>query len=295
MIHEYAVDPGILSDYQSCRAFIEAFRERPTRRVGDAPRKWIQEALYALSSLEPVKRKTIKEHLMKLSKSAIVSNRTVQEWDHSGTTSWESYAGAENATHAFSAVLVSEETARYGNVYPFDNIGLDCPDCWSAPSEIHVPRRAKDMVAAILPLLRISRRLLLVDPFFSLVGNRWSRYRPFLSELLAHSGEFNFGRGVATIEIHTSDEYGDMSHQLQAEMRKLAVSVDIKVSHWPKRGMHDRFVLTDVGGVFFGPGLDEDTTRPDALVSVLSHSAYRKELAKVEANPLMSYREPPPL
>ncbi|MEK8020101.1 MAG: hypothetical protein VSS75_024780 [Candidatus Parabeggiatoa sp.] len=52
---------------------------------------------------------------------------------------------------------------------------------------------------------------------------------------------------------------------------------------WPKDEMHNRYILTDIGGVLFGTGLDDDndgeSTSTDD-VTLLDESAYKQHWKK---------------
>jgi len=54
--------------------------------------------------------------------------------------------------------------------------------------------------------------------------------------------------------------------------------------------MHDRFILTDIGGICLGQGLDE--VKYDASAKVLAlaleHKTYKKEYSKVRGTPQSS-------
>ena len=80
-----------------------------------------------------------------------------------------------------------------------------------------------------------------------------------------------------------------MQQELEAKVKPwLPEGMIICCSQWPEKLMHDRFILTDVGGVFFGHGLDEhaDGRLEDVLVSVLDHQSYRKERIKLNGLPV---------
>ncbi|MBT6584238.1 MAG: hypothetical protein HON77_08030 [Gammaproteobacteria bacterium] len=225
----------------------------------------------------------------------MVKNRTVGP--RNAAQGWEAYAVQENSPNAFSGIFVAEPGARYGNVYPFDSLLVDCPECWMSGNQLHVVREAPVMVETAMPLLRISKTIKLVDPYFTFFDfETWDRYRPLLLELFNRSSEYNFGRGNDRLEIHTSDKWGSMAPQLRKFVdSELAAGCSIKVYHWPHSEIHDRFILTDLGGLSFGHGLDEHTfnNAREVLVTVLDRAAYKRELRKtLRAAPPLTYSYP---
>jgi hypothetical protein len=291
MFYEYAIDPEILSDLTNIRTFFESFRNRPSRLISDLPKKWIQDAFCAINKMPhedcpPVMRKTLKENLRKLSMNNLCNNRAVEEWDRN--QGWVDYALTEHQKHPFSAILSSDNEAKE-TVYSFSNLFYSVPAYWDSPTQLHVKRNADEMITAIMPLLRVSKIVLLVDPHFSFTLPSWDRYRAILQKLIELSGEFNYGKGISSIDIHTSDRKGGLQSQLNQKVRPfLPVGITIRCFQWPENQMHDRFILTDVGGVSFGHGLDEhtDNNLDEVLVSVLEYQAFKKEKSKLNGTPV---------
>lgn len=292
MFYEYAVDPAILTNTSNVQAFFESFKNRPYRLISDAPKKWIQDAFLAINHLPhdqcpPVMKKTLKENLKKLSQNSLCSNRSVDNWNR--TKSWLDFATIEHEKHPFSAILGIESVSESVPVYSFSKLFIVAPPCWENVGQQHIKRDATIMVEALLPLLKVSKQLLLVDPHFSLIQPSWERYKPLLKELVQRASEFNFGKGIFKIEIHTSDKRGGVQQELDAKVKSwLPEGMTVCCSQWPENQMHDRFILTDVGGVSFGHGLDEyvEGRLEEVLVSVLDHQSYRTERVKLNGLPI---------
>jgi hypothetical protein len=292
MFYEYAVDPAILSNITNVQAFFESFKNRPYRLISDAPKKWIQHAFLEINLLPhdqcpPVMRKTLKENLKKLSQNSLCSNRSVDNW--SRVKPWLDFAVIEHEKHPFSAILGTESASKSVPFYSFSKLFVEAPPSWEDSGQQHIKREATIIVDKLLPLLKVSKQLLLVDPHFSLILPNWDRYKPLLKELILRANEFNFGKGIFKIEIHTSDIRSGLQQQLEAKVKPwLPEGMIVSCSQWPEKLMHDRFFLTDVGGVFFGHGIDEyaDERLEDVLVSVLNHQTYRNERIKLNGLPV---------
>ncbi|MDB4806906.1 hypothetical protein OAG89_02870 [Pseudomonadales bacterium] len=295
MFYEYALDPDILTDVSRCRTFFESFDGNPSRLISDVPRNWLQDAFNAINQLPheqclPRRKKFLKNELKKLVRHNLIKTR--------GTNSnieqlpWCDFTAQEHKSFPFSGVFGVMEKTSPIDIYSFDDLLFEKPDSWNSLDQLHVERRAQSIVGAMTPLLLVSKTVRLIDPYFSFIRPNWENYEPVLKELAGRLDQYNFGRGIKTLSIHTSDRWGSMPQQLVDETRAwLPEGVTIKVYHWLKDEMHDRFVLTDVGGLQFGHGLSEFSPgKPEqVLVTALDNSSFRRELDKVSGGELSSY------
>ena len=138
-------------------------------------------------------------------------------------------------------------------------------------------RRTADAIAtALAPMLRFAREVKLVDPYFG-APRTYDRWLNTLLRVLEVAHERRrAGEGVS-IEFHTSVEWArDKDPLTDAEAdrvasqmlrtcrdqlpRKLPAGTAVTVVVWSEKDggeqFHNRFVLTDVGGVLIGTGLD---------------------------------------
>jgi hypothetical protein len=295
MHREYAVDPESLKEYSNLRTLFESFVGSHSRLISDCPRNWHREVLNAINQLKdggvgPIKRKGLKIELQKLYSTNVCKNRVVDPW--SRQVSWLRYAEQEHEKVAFDAILSSgtPENAVHP-VYPIDELFFKSPACWYEPNQAHVKRLAPEIIAMAFSMLRVSKKIILVDPYFWFTQPRWDNYRPLLVELFRVIGSLNFNQGVRKLEIHTSDRYAKAEGFLHSHVLPLmpkGIVVQCKI--WPKAEMHDRFILTDVGGVFLGQGLGEFelSAEEEVLVGLLERETFRKELGKLQGEPVES-------
>ena len=81
-----------------------------------------------------------------------------------------------------------------------------------------------------------------------------------------------------------------MQSSLDAQLlRHIPVGLVIDARMWPESMMHDRFVITDVGGLSFGVGLDESegTSVSEVEVSLITDERRRKELTRYSGTPTL--------
>lgn len=285
MLYEYAVDPSLLSDIHNCRTIFDNFRPERGKLIADVPRKWQREAFQAVNGIpatqcRPVMRKTLKKNLERLLKDALCANRHMPYWDRSKQT-WLEHVLASQGCHSYAAVISAYKTQQPVPTYALPELFLNAPDCWNASSQASVARNAKAIVDALMPLFRISREFTLIDMHLY-PGSK--RYRVVIAEILRRTTEFNFGRGANKITLHVSDHRRDMQSSLeQHHFNDMPAGLTLDCFAWPKSIEHDRFALTDLGGVQLGQGFDECLSPDgpnDVLMSLLTSIQRKRLIAK---------------
>lgn len=293
MIFEYAIDPAVLSDVNSCRTVIESFKPELGRLIADAPRRWVREANQAINSIpheqcQPIMKKTIKSGLKKLLDQSLCANRTTGDWDRDGL-SWVEYIANCNREYPFAAVITRDEVNEPVKTYSISNLFLNAPECWNHSLQVNIRRQAQDIANVMMPLLVIAREIHLID--MHIYPNE-AKYRNVLLEIISRCEKYNFGRGVKKLVIHTSDHRQDMQTSLQRNiLPALPEGFELVCHQWPQAIEHDRFVITDVAGLSFGHGLDEGRRgmNEEVMVSLINDNQRRRLISKFSGVPTTSW------
>ena len=154
-----------------------------------------------------------------------------------------------------------------------------CPH-WEAPIGVPIKRKARDMADCVAPMLRCATRILFVDPYFRASRPDFRKpLKKFLQVVAPRALEI-------TAELHTSAYKNAPTWDFFQEECKdklpyiLPDGVHITVYRWRNRvegeTLHNRYILTDVGGVSFNNGLDEGGPGTTDDVSRLSATTYAK-------------------
>jgi hypothetical protein len=192
--------------------------------------------------------------------------------------SWIANAIDEHRRRPFHAIMVLRyDGPRSDDVLEVSAEPPDPEDKKWAPACGPVPRKAKDLIDALAPLLRHARELVLVDPYFDV---RKPRYlEPFLGFLevaqqyrsLSESVEIHVhtsvdgkleGRWGADAEQHEAHRLVDSV--LDAAEGRLVNGTKLHVVIWSMRSrpnssevdLHNRYLLAETGGVSFHHGFD---------------------------------------
>ncbi len=95
----------------------------------------------------------------------------------------------------------------------------------------------------------------------------------------------NNGQAGVILEIHRSDKIlpAHMKHLFDSSIPKLLpAGVTVQVFLHPDAAMHNRFILTNVGGASYNTGLDDNEageSTPMNLVSLLAPNTFAAEWA----------------
>jgi hypothetical protein len=129
---------------------------------------------------------------------------------------------------------------------------------WKSPTTITVPRQAAGMADAVRPLLARCKALVLVDPHFGPENARHRRpFEAFMNSLVSADPRRQF----ACLEYHTGDKATAAFFESESRRqltRLIPAGLTIRLVRWRQAELHNRFILTDLGGFLIGQGLDED-------------------------------------
>lgn len=287
MIFEYAVSPALFSTADRVAMLLLAFGIDQGRLVSDYPKdKWEQFALGSIKrhAVDDFEKRAWQELLISIRKQNGLYRRPDAIW--SDKLSWSENAICEHSRMQFKAIVDQARNAKCPEVVVL-GVDLVSSPLIRLPASIHVPRRADLMVQATKGLIGVSSNVVLVDRNFR-IDNR------FLKVIVEFANSLPTKRGPAITQIKyiTSDAGGLTVEQLQAECERLLApdlpdKISVKFIFKQKGKLHDRFVLTERGGLQFSTGLDEGDG--DVLVTRLSEAAWRQEWAAWERDAYRSF------
>ena len=242
------------------------------------PKKWkkrVWDAFSATPGQSPIKRKRIEDLLSQWEKTYV--RRSGIRWHDQHT--WLENAEQENTRRPFHAILARDNPRKNAQVVLGDDVsGDNPPSLWLHP-EITVPRQAMAMATRLEPMLRCATKIFFIDPYFSASK---PRFRNPLREFLRIICD---GSRTVTLEYHASASYANapswdhFQRKCQNHLPRLIPrGFKLTVRRWENRSggerLHNRYILTDIGGVTFSHGLDEHSGSDD--IFRLSREIYRK-------------------
>ena len=225
------------------------------------------------AGMPDVKMMSLIERLKNAKRGTVADfNRT---YDQTRNPTWIENAIEAHELNPFHAILALDNLAlEY--VRGVDTLGLNDP-VLNNPHSADVPRMADDIATACSLLLRSSREIDLVDPFYFGLQSGASGYREPLASILQDLTAF--GNGQQVIRLHYRHSDASPSEDLVLRhagtwLRNIIPrSLEVHLYAWEEapggEDFHDRFVLTDCGGLQFGAGLAIGPPTEHVLVSIL--------------------------
>lgn len=285
MIYEYALDPILVVNWAigGHGRVVGQFGMDQRRIVSDYPKDWVGEVYGAFykhfgyddSSLEFQNAQPELQSYVQWLSEFTVQRGVKRAAEHT----WLQGAVAEHSRRPFHAIMTTTgdgvECHEVITPEALDNLR---DSRWYLPTITATKKSADDLAAAMEPMLRKEKYIVLVDPYFDASD---VRYQASFSALVrAACGARGGGSGLPELVVMTGIEQKHKSHEgeftreamtrvaddlrvkAQRELPKFlptGMSVSFYCLKHPDAGdpLHNRYVLTDIGGVIAPYGLAE--------------------------------------
>ena len=292
MIHEYALEPGLVAtwvDKPTAALIRQSFGVGRGRLVSRFPKAWAKRVYEELQGATPIERKLVEEILVLLTEKTVTRNQGHFDPERGD---WLDNALVEHEVRPFHAILARANPAPRSGVLTQDDL-YGGHELWSVDHGRCVPRNATCLSKAVAPFLRVSSEIVFVDPHFQ--PDR-KRYRNTLAAYLRETMRSRPGGPPKLIELVAKDGYDKPStewfrQQCQEELPQcVPLGTTITVRRLAERDdgerLHSRYVLSDLGGIAFHTGLDEEEERsgPSEDLTLLSRKQYRDRWSQYKSN-----------
>jgi hypothetical protein len=273
MLHEYALEPALLDNWKDFRYFTEKFCVSRGRMIARYPKRWKRLVYESLSNCGEIERKRIEEGLSRLDDRLLARQC---EWNPQHD--WLTNAEMEHLHRPFHAILARANPNRRDFVLEGDSVDETHP-LWNVGITRVILRTAREMGACVALLLRVSKEIMFIDPYFR---PQEIRHRRLLEAFLSVALETRCGMLLMRIEIHTGDSLGYDYFKTEYEQQLLGIvqeGIQVHIVRWREKDggekRHNRYILTDIGGVSFGVGLDDGADGETDEVMLLEDKTYR--------------------
>lgn len=264
MIREFAVEPeAIVSSYREFSYIVEKFGVCEGRVISRFPKTWkrlVYEAAQARHQGK-VEGKKIEERLRGLSDEVLIAMSRP-----AGTGGWIEIALAEHQRQPFD-YLITNAPQGIAEAVPVETLDGEHP-CLQITREISIPREPEAMASACAFLLKTAKVIKIIDPHLDFSK---SRFREPFKAFMKHV------RAGTQIEIYRGIDDGGPARDFMRQNSEqflpnaLPAGVNARIRLLPAGSMHNRFLLTDLGGIKFGVGLDAagHNTAPEDELSLM--------------------------
>jgi len=283
MVYEYALEPELVAtwtDRRDFRYFIERFGLGQGRVVSRYPKRWAALVWEAFGGTGDLDRKRLEELLAHFKERMV--RRTDIRWEPD--LAWLANAEREHERRPFHAILARTNPRRSEYVLIGEEVDELSTPLWSV-DRAPPAREAYEMANALAPLLRCSSVVIFVDPY---IGQGRSDHRRTIEAFLDRTMRGRPGPRPDRVEIHTAAETCGSDDFIRARFRGcvpdgLHVVVRRLEQRQSGEKLHNRYVLTDLGGVLFGIGLDQGAAGETEDITLLNRIQYELRWAQYAA------------
>ncbi|TYO99683.1 hypothetical protein EDC39_102208 [Geothermobacter ehrlichii] len=291
MLKEYALEPDCLKEWSTFRYLIENFGVPQGRLIAEFPKKWLRMVYESCGSFSFQQKQKLQIELTRIKKYGLC--KTSRPYD--GELEWLENAFRQQAENPFHAIIASEAVPE-NHVLAAEEVSAVDP-LWNVQRTKVVPRRADDMALAVSKFLSIAKHIIFVDPHF---GPENSRYRRAFRAFLQVATQ-NRNAGMPLVEVHTSAKSTKEFFRQECQnklTRLIPAGLTVRFVRWAARDggqpLHNRYILTDVGGVSFQHGLDEGRDGETDDVALLDQQNYQQRWSEYAGeNPAFDLAEEP--
>ena len=195
---------------------------------------------------------------------------------YDGLVAWLENAEREYGRKPFAGIVASANPRNYAAVLVGDQLGAGNPR-WVCEAGICPARTPQALAVALSAMITNCRQLHLVDPHF---GPENARHRSVLEELMNIVAEAELSPKVVRVHCSEKSTLGFFEKEAVKMAGRLPAGVTVEFARWSQKvggeKLHNRYVLTDVGGVALGVGLDEGEPGESDELLLLPRALYER-------------------
>lgn len=262
MIREYALDPATLRSWEQFKYLAESFGMSVGRLISRYPKDWRKMAYQAIKGANQNDQKRLEFWLQHQCDRLMTAKRGGSRFESS--LSWLNNAITEHQREPFDAIIADTEAQEHPPILNYRTLDRSDPR-WNTSTQVFVVRNAAEVGKHVRPLLRHAQKIRFIDPYFS--GN--SDQIALVKHCLSCFSNCDTS-SISSIEFVVSGEKVSsltVANHLQPRLISIwpAQLCAPQIVRWQHKYLHNRFILTDRGGIMFGDSLREDAVRPDQL------------------------------
>lgn len=255
MIYEFALDPNILNNWQDVRYFTSHFGFQHGRVISRFPKKWKMLVYQACASCKTIEKKRIEEHLSRIDEKLIPSLR---DYDGTPPKTWIDNAIEQHDLTPFHKIISESNPTQHADILVAGEI-YETTDGWNVSTGDIITRKSELIVKCAEPLLRYSKKIVIVDPHIDPFEDRYLETLKVIFDYLT-----NCEIQKEIIQIHCADNRNQQSWEYlcQNELKPIVPSnISVTLKRWKQSEhtdrLHARYILTEHGGIKFDYGLDK--------------------------------------
>jgi len=282
MIYEFAIEPALAvawaKDQKDFEYYYEKFGLGQPRIMSEFPKlkNWRKQFKQASQGVQDLELERITAFF-----SLLVERRIHREgYTYDGNISWLENAETEHGRYRFQAILASENPRHHAQVLASRTIASH--PLWKVEEQNVCPRTANDLACLVSAMIVNCGAVYFIDPHFGAENAR--HRRPLAAFLMEMVNNRHCRSPLPCIEVHTSDkaEAGFFKDTCMENLPGIIpAGLSVKLKRWKERTggprLHERYILTELGGVKVGPGLDDGKEGEEFEVMLLKRKMFEKQ------------------
>jgi len=263
MIKEYGVDTAILNSTESFYFISSFFSIEKWRLIRKFPENWELKVRQSFRDVKPKEKLRLIDQLQKLSKHLIHCNysKGIINYTYDEQQLWIINAEKYHLLYPFHVKITNKNPNANNLVCKEEELDENHP-LMTNQNDYAVRRDAVTMAQCVSPILSNAKQIHFVDRYFEngAIADKFLRpLKEFLNTIFSRSN--HAALPITRIVYHTADKTltANLMHKLNTEIKPLLKNgVSLEIIRWPFDDLHNRYILTDIGGVSFQEGLDDD-------------------------------------
>ena len=296
ILKEFALDPNLIKDWDSCRLFLMPFDIYQGRQLSEFPdlRLWKDLIIKGLDKdrVGPKQRKKIVEYIKSKKNSHTFIKRSSL---YKKQQEWLDNCKRENEIKPFNAVVYKGKESEIDNFLSDTDFTPEHP-LMSASVGRPICRKVEDLTTHLIPLIDQSKEIIFVDPYFRADKSNYLKPIEKFMKIISRNpknikrNKIAFHHNDGGMDIKSRFSPNDIMQKWKEKLTPI-VPQDIKLELfiWERKKMHNRYVFTEIMGVQYGHGLGEgtDSLNNEDEITPLDHETYRARREKFN-DPLLT-------
>lgn len=223
---------------------------------------WINTTLTNISKLEP----KLKDRFFNIFDTLKDRKRIVGHPKSSinpvNENDWLLIAEELNTIREFYAILATETSGK--NILNMEQLeDMNISEKFGLTGSMHYLKTEDELEKIFLPLLSYAKKVTIIDPYFNISSKRYQDTIKYIAKAFM---ERRGNKGNGSIIIHCSSKildnvnFGSWQNSIKSIFKEFGHIITINV--WDRRTdsikLHERYILTDQGGIVSGAGTDKD-------------------------------------
>jgi hypothetical protein len=200
----------------------------------------------------------------------------ISEWNPQ--LDWLLNAEMENGKRPYHAIIAENNPRNQTQILIVDDLSDEIP-LWHVEREKVIQRTAVKLADSVEILVANAREIIFIDPHFDpYKAKARNTLKAFIGKIVLRTN----GIPIERIEFHTlyKPDIRSFSSECERQLpQRIPSGIKVRILRWKERdggeGLHNRYILTERGGVRLAWGLDEGSPSQTDDISLLEVDLFK--------------------